>query len=156
MLGALKAKAVDGFATSLPYTTEAVTKGDAVLFASATEGIAPEYIPFPYALVIANPRTCEIDPEKCERVAQALAAANRMIHGEPDRARQILSHRFGQMDQEAFRAAWTEVAQAHATDLRVTPALLAAGEALDIEAKMLDPASKLPSYEGLYTDQYLR
>ena len=34
MLAALETKAVDGFATSLPFTTEAVVKGKAIMLAS--------------------------------------------------------------------------------------------------------------------------
>lgn len=86
MLGALQTKAVDGFATSLPFTTEAVVKGNAVMFASAAQGIAPDLIPFPYGLVMTKPETCQTNREKCVRVVRALAAANRMIHDEPDKA----------------------------------------------------------------------
>lgn len=155
MLGALQTRAVDGFATSLPFTTEAVVNGSAVMFASAAQGIAPDLIPFPYGLVIAKPETCKTDREKCVRVVRALAAANRMIHDEPEKALGILSNRFKQMDPTVLATAWKIVSQAHPTDLRVTEPILAEGEKVNIEAKLLDPKEKLQSYDGLYTDQYL-
>jgi hypothetical protein len=86
----------------------------------------------------------------------ALAAANRMIHDEPDKALAALSARFKQMDPAVLTAAWKTVAAAHATDLRVTDAVLATGEKVNIEAKLLDPKDKVASYDGLYTDQYLK
>jgi len=155
MLGALQTRAVDGFATSLPFTTEAVVKGSAVMFASAAQGIAPDLIPFPYGLVITKPETCQTDREKCVRVVRAFASANRMIHDEPEKALAILSNRFKQMDPTVLATAWKIVSQAHPTDLRVTEPILAEGEKVNIEAKLLDPKEKLQSYDGLYTDQYL-
>jgi ABC-type nitrate/sulfonate/bicarbonate transport system substrate-binding protein len=156
MLGALQTKAVDGFATSLPFTTEAVVKGGAVMFASAAQGIAPDLFPFPYGIIMTKPETCQTNREKCIRVVHALAAANRMIHDTPDQALEILSARFKQMDPAVLATAWKVVAQAHATDLRVTEAVLAQGERVNLEAKLLDPKDKVASYDGLYTDQYLK
>ncbi len=156
MMGALVTKAVDGFTTSLPYTTEAVLKGTAVMYASAAEGAAPDYIPFPYGIVMTRPQTCEANRDKCVRVVRALGEATRMIRDEPDKALAILTNRFKQMDPAVLAAAWKVVAAAHASDLRVSDALLATGEKVNIEAKLLDPKDKLASYDGLYTDQYLR
>lgn len=156
MLGALQTKAVDGFATSLPYTTEAVLRGDAVMFASAAEGAAPDIIPFSYGLVTTKPSTCAADPDKCRRVAHALAAANKMIKEEPQKALDILRNRFKRMDPAVLEAAWKTVSGAHATDLRVTEPELAHAEEVNIEARFLDPKDKLKSFNGLYTDKYLR
>jgi NitT/TauT family transport system substrate-binding protein len=156
MLGALQTKAVDGFATSLPFTTEAVVKGSAIMFASAAQGAAPDLIPFPYGLVMTKPETCQTAREKCARVVRALAAANRMIHDEPEKALAILSARFKQMDPALLATAWKTVSRAHATDLRVTDAILAVGEKVNIEAKLLDAKDKVASYDGLYTDQFLK
>src|SRR6185437_3345024 len=156
MMGALQTKAVDGFATSLPYTTEAVLKGTAKMYASAAEGIAPDMIPFPDGLIMVGPQTCKDNPEKCRRMAHALADANKMIHDEPDKALAILSKRFSKMDQTVLKAAWKTVSAAHATDLRVTQKILETGDRMNTEAKLLKPEDKVKSYDGLFTDQYLK
>ncbi|HVA13440.1 MAG TPA: ABC transporter substrate-binding protein [Stellaceae bacterium] len=155
MLGALQTKAVDGFATSPPFTTQAVLNGSAMMLASAPQGIAPDMIPFPYGLVMTEPQTCQRDPDKCRRVMRALAAATKMIRDQPEKALGILSKRFNRMDPKVLETAWTTVSQAHASDLRVTPALLAKGDRMNVEAKLLDPKDQLKSYDGLYTDKYL-
>jgi NitT/TauT family transport system substrate-binding protein len=156
MMGALQTKAVDGFATSLPYTTEAVMRGTAKMFASAPEGIASDMIPFPYGIIMARPQTCKDNPEKCRRMVHALAAANKMIHDQPDQALEILSKRFKQMDPKVLKAAWKTVAAAHATDLRVTQKILETGDQMNTEAKLLKPEDRVKSYDGLFTDQYLK
>jgi NitT/TauT family transport system substrate-binding protein len=155
MLGALQTKAVDGFATSPPYTTQAVLNGSAVMYASAAQGIAPDLIPFPYGLIMTKPETCQKDADKCRRVVHALAAATKMIHDQPDKALGILAARFKTMDPAVLAAAWKTVSQAHATDLRVTAAELATGDKVNVEAKLLKPEDQLKSYDGLFTDKYL-
>lgn len=155
MLAALQTKAVDGFATSPPYTTQAVLDGSAMMYASAAQGIAPDLIPFPYGLVMTKPSTCQPDPDKCRRVVHALAAATKMIREQPDKALAILAPRFKTMDPTVLAAAWKTVSQAHAADLRVTAAILATGDKVNVEAKLLKPEDQLKSYTGLYTDKYL-
>jgi ABC-type nitrate/sulfonate/bicarbonate transport system substrate-binding protein len=156
MMGALQTKAVDGFATSLPYTTEAVLNGSARMLASAPEGIAPDMIPFPYGIIMTRPQTCESNPEKCRRMVRALAAANKMIHEHTDEALEILSKRFKTMDPNVLKAAWKTVAAAHATDLRVNAKLLETGDKINVEAKLLKPEDQLKSYDGLFTDKFLQ
>jgi len=128
----------------------------AKMYASAPEGIAPDMIPFPYGLIMARPQTCKDNPEKCRRMAHALADANKMIHDEPDKALAILSKRFSKMDQTVLKAAWKTVSAAHATDLHVTQKILETGDRMNTEAKLLKPEDKVKSYDGLFTDQYLK
>ena len=54
MLPALENKAIDGYATSMPFTTQAIVKGSAVMLASASSD-APDLVPFAYGLVYAKP-----------------------------------------------------------------------------------------------------
>ncbi len=128
MIGALQTKAVDGFATSLPFTTEAALNGSALMYASAAQGVAPDLIPFPYGLIMTKPETCQTNREKCARVVRALAAADRMIHDEPDKAlRHPQLRATSRSNPAVLAAAWKIVAQAHATDLRITDAVLETG-----------------------------
>src|SRR6266511_3081161 len=50
MLPALENKAIDGYATSLPFTTQSIVKGSAVMLATATTD-APDLQPFAYGLL---------------------------------------------------------------------------------------------------------
>ena len=156
MLAALETKAVDGFTTSMPFTTQAIMRGSAVMFASAARGDAPDLIPFAYGLVETKPATCQANREKCVRVVRALAAANQLIREKPDEALSIVRGRFKEMDPALLEAAWKIVSQAHAKDLRVPIGALENSEKVSLEAKLLDPKDKLASYDGLFTDEFLR
>jgi ABC-type nitrate/sulfonate/bicarbonate transport system substrate-binding protein len=155
MLPGLITKALDGYATSLPFTTEAVVKGNAVMLASAVND-APDLLPFGYGLVYTKPDTCTKAREKCLRLTRALAAASRFIHDKPDEALALLKKRYDKMDQAVLAAAWPTVAAAHAKDLRVTAEGLAHSQQVSLEAKLLEPKDALASFDGLSTDEFVR
>jgi ABC-type nitrate/sulfonate/bicarbonate transport system substrate-binding protein len=155
MLPALENKAIDGYATSLPFTTQAVVKGTAVMLASGVTDV-PDLLPFAYGLVYTRPQTCEASREKCLRVARAMAGAARFIQEKPVEALDLLRKRFEKMDPALLAAAWQVVARAHARDIRVTVAGLDNSQKVSLEAKLLEAKDALKSFDGLYTDQYLR
>jgi NitT/TauT family transport system substrate-binding protein len=155
MLAALQTKAVDGYATSLPFTTEAIVKGNAVMLASAVSD-APDLLPFAYGLVYTRPDTCVKQREKCVRVARALAGATAFIVAQPAAALDLLKKRFDKMDPAVLAAAWPVVAAAHARDVRVTVPGLEHSQQVSLEAKLLEPKDALTKFDGLYTDEFVR
>jgi NitT/TauT family transport system substrate-binding protein len=155
MLPALVTKQVDGFATSLPFTTESVLKGNAIMLASGAKD-APDLLPFAYGLIYTRPDMCTKAREKCVRITRALAAANKFILEKPAEALEILKKRFDKMDQTVLAEAWKTVSQAHARDLRVTVQGLDHSQKVSLEAKLLKPEDTLKSFDGLYTDEFVR
>jgi NitT/TauT family transport system substrate-binding protein len=155
MLPALKTKAVDGFTTSMPYTTDAIVSGDALMFASAPLGAAPDILPFASGLVITSPKVCSDDRDKCVRVMRALGRAVTLIREKPEAALDIVRARYKNMNPVSLEKAWRVVAAAHSKDMRVTAKGLENSENVNIEAKLLDPKDRVKSYDGLFTDAYL-
>jgi NitT/TauT family transport system substrate-binding protein len=155
MPAALETKAIDGYATSLPFTTQAVLAGSAIMLASAVRD-APDLLPFAYGLVYTRPDTCTKQRDKCARVARALAGANTFIHDKPAEALDLLKKRFDKMDAAVLAAAWQTVSQAHAKDVRVTVPGLENSQKVSLEAKLLEPKDALTTFDGLYTDEFLR
>lgn len=155
MLAALETKAVEGFATSLPYTTEAVLRGVAVMFASAARGDAPDILPFAGGLIEVKPETCRADRDKCAGLVRALARAGRMIREKPDDALAIVRKRFKEMSPELIEKAWPTIVGAQAQDLHVTAKALENSEKVNIEAKLLDPKDRVTSFDGLISDEFV-
>jgi ABC-type nitrate/sulfonate/bicarbonate transport system substrate-binding protein len=155
MPAALQTKSIDGYATSLPFTTEAVVKGNAVMLASAVSD-APDLLPFAYGLLYTRPDMCTKQREKCARVARAFIAANRFIREQPDEALTLLKKRFDKMDPDLLTAAWKIVSQAHAKDLAVTVPGLENSQKVSLESKLLEPKDALAKFDGLYTDEFVR
>lgn len=155
MLAAMETKSIDGFATSLPFTTEPVIKGKAIMLASGARD-APDLLPFAYGLLYTRSDMCSKQREKCVRMVKALAAANKMILEKPDEALAILKKRFDKMDQQVLAEAWKTVAMAHAKDLRITVPSLDHSQKVSLEAKLLEPKDALKSFDGLYTDEFVK
>ncbi len=155
MLPALQNKAIDGYATSLPFTTQAVVNGSAIMLASGVSD-APDLLPFNYCLVYTRPETCRDNREKCARVARALAGATAFILEKPNESLELLRKRFDKMDPALLGAAWQVVSKAHAKDIKVSVAGLDNSQKVSLESKLLAPKDALTSFDGLYTDEFLR
>jgi ABC-type nitrate/sulfonate/bicarbonate transport system substrate-binding protein len=155
MLPALESKAIDGYATSLPFTTQAVVKGSAVMLASAVSDV-PDLLPFAYGLLYTRPDLCKKEREKCVRMVRALAATNAFILEKPNEALNLVRKRFDKMDPAILQEAWQLVVKAHAKDLNVSTASLDNSQKVSLEAKLLEPKDALQSYDGLFTDEFLR
>jgi NitT/TauT family transport system substrate-binding protein len=155
MLPALENKAIDGYATSMPFTTQAIVKGRAIMLASAAVD-APDLVPFAYGLVYAKPETCRDKREMCTRMARAIAAAAKFIREKPDEALSILRKRFDRLDPDVLKAAFDVAAKAHALDPRITVAGLENSQKVSLEAGLLEPKDTLKSFDGLFTDEFLK
>jgi NitT/TauT family transport system substrate-binding protein len=155
MLAALGQKQIDGFATSIPFTTQAVVSGQAVMLASSRVD-APELLPFAYGLVYTLPQTCERDAALCGKVVRAFVAAARAIKERPGYIfEEVLKKRFAKMDPAVLQAAWDDVRAAHPADLRIVDRQLANAQKMGIASRLLDAKDSPDSFQGLYTNQYL-
>jgi ABC-type nitrate/sulfonate/bicarbonate transport system substrate-binding protein len=156
MLPALENKAIDGYATSMPFTTQAVLKGSAIMLASSVTD-APELLPFAYGLIYTTEEQCKKNDEMCARMARAFAAAGKMVQEQPDKVfEEVLKKRFAKMDPALLKAAWDRTQQAHAKDNRVTIPMLENSQKVSLQAKLLEQKDALTNFDGLYTDKYLK
>lgn len=156
MVPALMAKAIDGYTTSMPFTTQSIVKGAAIMVASSTFD-APELVPFAYAMVYGKPDFCTQKRDVCARVARAYQGAAKMIQEKPDVVLEtILKKRFPKLDPVLLKAAWKVAQTAHAKDIRVTKAMLENSQKVSLVAKLLDPKDALKSFDDLYTDEFVK
>ena len=156
MLAALQKGVIDGFATSPPFTTQAVLHGHAVMFASGLTD-APELLPFAYALLYGRPETCEQRRDTCARLVRAFTAAGTVVREQPECVLQeVLRKRFPEMGAELLRSAWDRTRRAHAGDLAIDGRHLANSQHVSVVAGLMDARDKVESYDGLYTNAFAR
>jgi len=156
MLPAMETKAVDGYTTSMPFTTQAVLKGSAIMLASSVTD-APELLPFSYGLLYTRPEVCQKEREKCVRMGRAFVAAAKMIQDNPDKVfEEVLRKRFEKMDADLLKASRDVTQKAHAKDIRVNKTMLDNSQKVSVDAKLMPESDLLKSYDGLYTDEFVK
>ena len=156
MLPALKAKQIDGFATSLPFTTNAVVSGDAIMLVSGPRGDMPEYLPMDYVVLYTRPEVCQKERAKCEKMARASKNATDFIVKKPNEALALLKKRFSQLDPKVLEAAWAVVSKAHSPDSKVTLKGLDNSQKFSVNAQLLEPKDVLKDFKGVYTDEFMK
>ena len=156
MLPALKSKQIDGFATSLPFTTQAVVEGDAVMLVSGPRGDLPEFIPFDYVVLYTRPELCQKEPVKCEKMARASKAATDFIVGKPNEALALMKKRFDKLDPKVLEAAWAVVSKAHSKDSKSTLKGLENSQRFSLDAGLLEPKDALKDISPWFTDKYMK
>lgn len=156
MLPALKAKQIDAFATSLPFTTNAVVDGAAVMLVSGPSGDMPEFIPFDYVVLYTRPEVCEKEPIKCEKMARASKAATDFIVQKPAEALVLMKKRFASLDPKVLDAAWAVVAKAHSPDSKATVKGLENSQRFSLDAGLLEPKDALKDVRPTFTDKFMK
>lgn len=156
MLAAITNKQVDGYSTSLPFTTDAAVKGVGIILVSGPQGDLPEYQPLGYTTLGARPDKCQKEREKCERMIAAFADAAKMITQQPDEAFKLMQKRFDKMDPAVLAEAWKVVAKAHTADVRVKENTLDNSQKWTLDAGLLDPKNRIYDYKGLWTTDYVK
>jgi ABC-type nitrate/sulfonate/bicarbonate transport system substrate-binding protein len=156
MPAAFAARRIDGISEAVPWPLQAVLSGAAVMIASGPDGDPPDLVPFANSVVVARPETCDKRPALCRGLGQAFAEAADIVADHPADALADLKKRFPTLD-DALLAASFEVVR------KITPRPPAIGakdlenaERINIEAGFMRPDEKLPSYDGLVTDKYVR
>lgn len=156
MLAALKSGQVDGFAMSRPWSSMARRDLGAVSVASSPAGDFPELHPFNYNVIIAKPETCPSKPEVCRKLVNGFKKAMRLMHEQPDEAIAILRKRFEKTDPAVLEDAFRGVLAGTPRTPLIQEAGFARVEDYMIAAGIMKAEERLPSYTGVYTNDYAR
>ncbi|HEY1504125.1 MAG TPA: ABC transporter substrate-binding protein [Stellaceae bacterium] len=154
-LAAIATKQIDGIAMSPPWPQSAMLERGAVLVASGLDGDPLDYVPLTTTVVLTKPETCAKRRVICEGVGQAMKDASQILHGQPSEAEAILAKRLPNMDPKLIAAVLEKIRKATPNPLAVTQKALENAERMNVEAGLLKPEEKLPSYDGLFTDAYV-
>lgn len=155
-LAAFQTKQIDGFAMSMPWPIGPVLEGNATVIASGIDGDPADMVPFAMASLVTKPETCEKRKSVCTKMGHAMAEATAYILDHPAEALALLKKRFSTLDDKVLAAGFEQIRKATPRVPITEKAALENGEIYSIDAGLLKPEEKLKSYDGLYTDQYVR
>ena len=155
-LAALQARQIDGFAMSMPWPIGPVLDGSAMLIASGPDGDPPDMTPFGNATIITRPETCERRKSLCQKMGRAIKEAVAYLHDRPADTLALLKKRFATLDDKVLAAGFELIRKSTPRSPVTVRVALENGELYSIEAGLLKAEDKLKSYDGLYTDEYVK
>ena len=156
MLAALQTRQVDGFAMAPPWVQKPLLDGEAVMVASGPDGDPAELAPFANTLVATKPDTCAKRKALCEGVGRAFREAANVMLDRPNEALALLKKRFPQFDDRQLAVAFEDIRKITPRDLRLSAEAFEKAERFNVEAGLLKPDETLKSYDGFFTDQFVR
>jgi ABC-type nitrate/sulfonate/bicarbonate transport system substrate-binding protein len=156
MLAAMQTKAIDGISTVLPWTRKGVVEGSAALVASGAEGDPDNLTPLAFNVFATKPETCQKRKSLCQNMARAVSEAMTYVRANPQGTLAILKKTFSKFDDAVLAASIEVIRKATPAMPAATVAALANAENFNVEARLLKPEAKLKTYDGLWTEEYLK
>jgi NitT/TauT family transport system substrate-binding protein len=155
MLGAFQTRTVDGISNSPPWPLAPVLDGSAVMIASGPAG-DPNPQPFAYNVVVAKPETCQKRKAVCAAMGAVFREALTFLHQHPNETVDILQKQFATLGRPLIAASFEEILKATPKTPLVTRDALENTESFNVDGGLLKAEDKLKSYDGLFTDEYVR
>jgi ABC-type nitrate/sulfonate/bicarbonate transport system substrate-binding protein len=156
MLAAFQAKQIDGYAMSPPWPLVPVLKGDAVMLASGPDGEPADLEPFANNVVVTRPETCQQRRALCEGMGKSFTAAEAFMHDHPEEALALLKKRFATLDDKVLTAAFETIRKISPSPPKISAKGIENAELDNIDAGLMKPEDKLASYDGLFTDAFVK
>jgi len=156
MLAAMQTRAIDGISTVLPWPRKPVVEGTAVLVASGSQNHPPHLVPLAFNVLATKPDTCEKRKSLCEKMGRTFSEAMTYIRDNPQGLLALLKKQFPNFDDAVLRASVDIIRRSTPQTAAVPVAALENADNFNVEAKLMKPDEKLKSYDGLYTDAYVK
>jgi ABC-type nitrate/sulfonate/bicarbonate transport system substrate-binding protein len=152
---AFDTKQIDGFAMTPPWPEKPLVEGTAVLVASGPDGDPPN-LPLVNSVLLTRHEVCDKQPALCEKMGHAYAASARIIRDRPDQAIAVLKKRFPALDAKVVEAAFAVLQKITPVPPAATLDGIRNNETFNVMAGLLKPEEQLKSFDGLFTDKYVR
>ena len=156
MLGAFDRKAIDGFSNGPPWPQKVETDGSGVFIAGGIQGDPPGINPLAFNVIVTRPQYCKDNRSICAKMGRAMVDAANFIQDHPDESLAFIKKRFSQVGDAAVTAAFNQVRAATPRMPSVSNAQLANADKLNLDAGLMKPDDKVDSYDGLFTDEFLK
>src|SRR5581483_172221 len=127
-----------------------------VIVASGPDGDPPNAKNFAYNVILAKPETCQKRRELCAGMGQVMKEAVAYLHTHPDEVKAILAKKFPTLEPKLIAAAFDQIRKSTPQEPTVSRQALENADDFNVEAGMMKADAKLKSYDGLYTDEFVK
>jgi len=156
LMPAFNRHAIDGISFSMPYPLQAVHDGDAVIIADGTKNEPKEFMPLAAGLLLTRPQLCTDHRSICEKMTHSMALAAKFLLQRKDESIAILHKRFPKTDEAVVHTAYEAVARMTNDPPSITTQALKNGDLMNEQAGFMKKEDVLPSYDGLFTNEFLK
>jgi ABC-type nitrate/sulfonate/bicarbonate transport system substrate-binding protein len=154
----MQRNAIDGASTGPPQL-EVMQQNGAVIVANGTSAnpVDPPWLSHVAAnVVLVKRQTCAEHKSLCAKMGQAMVQASAYMHDHAKETMAILAKRLNIQDRSVLEDTYKETL----TSTPLAPVLDAKGletaDQLNVAAGFMPVDQKLPSYEGIFTNEYVK
>lgn len=156
LLGAFSRKAIDGFSYSMPYPLQVADDGTAVVVADGTNNEPKEFMPLAAGLVLTRPSICTDKRSLCEKMGHSMLLAVKFLLEKKPEAFAIMKKRFPNVNDAVLHHAFDAVTRMTQMPPSISLVAMENGDRMNAEGGFLKPEDRVPSYDGLFTNEFLK
>jgi ABC-type nitrate/sulfonate/bicarbonate transport system substrate-binding protein len=156
VLGAFSRRAVDGISISMPYPQQLVADGTAVTVIDGTRNEPADLMPLAAGLVITRPKLCAEHRSICEKMGHSMVQATRFLLDRKAESISILVKRFPKISEDVMSNCYDGVVRMTKSPPTIEEIALHNGDRMNAEGGFLKAEDKVSSYDGLFTNAFLR
>ncbi|HEX3973190.1 MAG TPA: hypothetical protein VHX19_17810, partial [Stellaceae bacterium] len=121
-----------------------------------TKNEPKDLMPLAAGLVLTRPQLCTDHRSLCEKMGHSLLLAAKFLVERKDDSIAILKKRFPTTDAKVVESAYEAVARMTNSPPTVTLTAIKNGDKMNDEAGLLKPEDRVSSYDGLFTNDFLK
>jgi NitT/TauT family transport system substrate-binding protein len=155
-MAAFASKQIDGFSNSPPFVEQVLVDGSGVMVSDSRIGEPKEFSPVSAALLMARADFCPAHRPVCEKMVHGIFAATQIIREHEDQVLAVMKVHFATYDDKVLQAAYETVKAMTFDPPITTPQDLENGDNMNVAAGFLKPEDKLPDYQALIDNEFIK
>ena len=155
-MAAFQRKAIDGFSNSPPYIQQVVLDGTGVIVTDTTKGEPTEFSPVSAALLLARADYCTAHASICTKMVHGVVEALHLIRTDRQTALKVMKAHFGTYNDQVLAAAYDMLKEITPDPPVTSPKELENGDNLNVAAGFMKAEEKLPRYDTIIDNQFVK
>jgi ABC-type nitrate/sulfonate/bicarbonate transport system substrate-binding protein len=150
--------AIDGVSSGPPVIEQLVQDGTGIILADGTTGAVdpPSLAHIAANVLMTRTQFCVEHRSICVKMGHAMTQANAYMHEHPQEAMALLGKRLNVKDPAVLAEAYKDIVESSPSPPLVDAQELATADDMNIEAGFMKADEKLPSYDKLFTNEFVK
>ena len=153
-LAAMTSGATQAATFTSPWQFISMSRGDFNLASGATD--VPELLPFASTATLTRPVVCEKKPTVCQKLMAGYVEAHKYVHDHPAETLEVLQKRMPRSNPAELKQAYERMAKTTPMSPEFSEAGLVHAQELMLAGGMIKESEKLKSFDGIYTNKFLK